>query len=260
MHLPKLPKKEGFGTNGLQKGLFLAYPYTTLMNGTRLGCYPTAKTTLAQFFNSTETSYLVSCLAGGITGVIGTMLANPFYVAKTRLQAQVKLDPTVHASVGHQHSYTSAWDALISIGKQEGIRGYFRGLSASCYRIFVASAVQLATYDYAKRFLLHLGFRDNIGTHLESSILSSLALVVVLNPFDVILTRLQNQPVVDGKGQLYKNWGDCFIKSARTEGLYGFYKGTIPHYGRLAPHTVALFLFLEQSRKLFHRYEMGYVD
>lgn len=48
-------KREGFGVKGLQKvsnqfsptdskqGLFLAYPYTITMNGTRLGLYPTMK-------------------------------------------------------------------------------------------------------------------------------------------------------------------------------------------------------------------------
>ena len=53
-------------------------------------------------------------------------------------------------------------------------------------------------------------------------------------PFDIIRTRLMNQPV-DQK--LYNGFIDCGLKIARNEGLGGFYKGFIPIWSRFAPTT-----------------------
>jgi len=71
-----------------------------------------------------------------------------------------------------------------------------------------------------------------------------------MNPFDVLTTRLYNQEYKNGKGVLYTSWLDCFQKVAKTEGLYGFFKGTVTHYARIAPQTTCLLVFMEQLRKV----------
>lgn len=47
----------------------------------------------------------------------------------------------------------------------------------------------------------------------------------------------------NGKGLLYKNFLDCFIKVSKSEGIFGFYKGIGPCYLRLGPHTVLSLVF-----------------
>lgn len=163
------------------------------------------------------------------------------------------------SALGHQHEYRGHWDALIGIYRTEGIRGYLHGLNGACYRILVASSVQLASYDQAKNFFLHHGFHDNIFVHFPSSIISSLFLVVSINPLDVVLTRLQNQKYEAGKGTLYHGWSDCVKKIARTEGFSGFYKGILPHYSRIAPQTILIFGLLEQAKKFFLEHDIGVV-
>lgn len=138
--------------------------------------------------------------------------------------------------------------------------GYFHGLQGACYRILVGSSVQLATYDKAKDFFLHHGFHDNLYIHIPSSIVASLFLVVCMNPLDVVLTRLQNQQYVNGKGAIYSGWGDCVRKIATTEGSLGFYKGILPHYARIAPQTILIFTLLEQAKKMFGSYQLGTKD
>ncbi|OTF78058.1 hypothetical protein BLA29_014567 [Euroglyphus maynei] len=60
-----------------------------------------------------------------------------------------------------------------------------------------------------------------------------------MTPFDVVSTRLYNQPVdpKTGAGQLYRGIPDCMIKIFRTEGILGFYKGFGASFLRLGPHT-----------------------
>ena len=47
-----------------------------------------------------------------------------------------------------------------------------------------------------------------------------------MTPFDVVSTRLYNQPVdpKTGKGTVYKGIVDCALKIFKTEGFLGFYK------------------------------------
>jgi len=240
------------GIRGVQKGLSLAYPYTITMNGTRLGSYDTIKNIISGFTGLQKNDIRVGMMAGATAGIMGTLLANPFYVAKTRLQCQSDFLP-----VGHQHMYKNGFHALVSVFKEEGMRGYFRGLQAAVNRICVASAVQLSTYDQAKEWIIRR-FQMNEGLRAFSiaACISSVFMTAVLNPLDVVLTRLQNQPIENGKGTLYKGWIDCVAKIAKSEGVYGFYKGTLPHYARLAPHTVILLAVFEKVKQVFTKHNI----
>jgi hypothetical protein len=59
-----------------------------------------------------------------------------------------------------------------------------------------------------------------------------------------------NQPTGDRTGR-FSGVADCFIKTAREEGLGAFYKGFIPNFARLGSWNVVMFLTLEQVKKLF---------
>jgi solute carrier family 25 protein 34/35 len=237
------------GIRGLQKGLLLAYPYTITMNGTRLGLYEKTKSFFSYYTGFNRNGWFVGLSSGATTGILGSIVANPFFIAKTRMQSYSKANP-----VGHQHNYRGPIHALVSIFREEGFRGLFRGTKAGCIRISVASAVQLTTYDQSKAAVLWMGVKEGIHVHIGASIVSGIFLVLVLNPFDVITTRLYNQEVKHGVGMLYQGWLDCVIKIWKTEGFIGFYKGLIPHYSRLAPHTILIFVLLEQLRKVAEKY------
>jgi len=86
---------------------------------------------------------------------------------------------------------------------------------------------------------------------LASSVIGSVFVVVSMTPFDVVSTRLYNQPVDPGtgKGTLYKGIGDCMYKIMKTEGLWGFYKGFSASFLRLGPHTVLSIFFWQLLRK-----------
>lgn len=167
----------------------------------------------------------------------GSIVANPFFIAKTRMQSYSEANP-----VGHQHNYRGPIHALVSIFREEGFRGLFRGTKAGCIRISVASAVQLTTYDQSKAAVLWMGVKEGIHVHIGASIVSGIFLALVLNPFDVITTRLYNQEVKHGVGMLYQGWLDCVIKIWKTEGFIGFYK--------VHSATIVIFLLLLVDTKM----------
>ena len=64
-------------------------------------------------------------------------------------------------------------------------------------------------------------------------------------PLDVMKTRLMNAP--PGK---YNSLVDCF-KDIVKVGPSGLFKGFIPAFIRLGPHTILMFIFLEQLKQRF---------
>jgi len=75
-----------------------------------------------------------------------------------------------------------------------------------------------------------------------SAFTSGFFMTCTVAPFDIIRTRLMNQPM---EKKLYNGFIDCGIKIARNEGFFGFYKGFIPLWSRFAPATCLQLLFFE---------------
>lgn len=75
--------------------------------------------------------------------------------------------------------------------------------------------------------------------------------VIGITPFDVVATRMFNQGVdSNGKGLLYRNVFDCFVKTFRIEGIRGLYKGLLVSFCRQTPHTILCLTFWEQFKML----------
>lgn len=95
-------------------------------------------------------------------------------------------------------------------------------------RTAVGSAIQLATFDRCKQGLVRSGWmQDNIAADFSASFCSGFLVCVGMNPFDVISTRMYNQPIdhATHRGKLYSGVTDCLAKTIKTEGLAGLYKG-----------------------------------
>ncbi|XP_037357353.1 solute carrier family 25 member 34 [Talpa occidentalis] len=234
------------GLCGLQKGLAAGLLYQGVMNGVRFYCYSLAcQTGLTQQPGGT-------LVAGAVAGALGAFVGSPAYLVKTQLQAQ-----TVAAmAVGHQHHHQSILGALETIWRQQGLAGLWRGVGGAVPRVMVGSAAQLATFASAKAWVQERQWlpEDSWLVALAGGMISSIAVVAVMTPFDVISTRLYNQPVDGaGRGQLYQGLADCLVKIWRQEGPQALYKGLGPAYLRLGPHTILSMLFWDELRNLVGR-------
>ncbi|XP_011795293.1 PREDICTED: solute carrier family 25 member 34 [Colobus angolensis palliatus] len=234
------------GLWGLQKGLAAGLLYQGLMNGVRFYCYSLAcQAGLTQQPGGTV-------VAGAVAGALGAFVGSPAYLIKTQLQAQ-----TVAAmAVGHQHNHQTVLGALETIWRQQGLLGLWQGVGGAVPRVMVGSAAQLATFTSAKAWVQKQQWlpEDSWLVALAGGMISSIAVVAVMTPFDVVSTRLYNQPVDRaGRGQLYGGLTDCMVKIWRQEGPLALYKGLGPAYLRLGPHTILSMLFWDELRKLAGR-------
>ncbi|RHZ30625.1 hypothetical protein DYB26_001358, partial [Aphanomyces astaci] len=168
--------------------------------------------------------FLVEFMLAGSATALATIASNPMEVVKTRMQLQGEL-----AGKNDRLAYRSFRHALYMIGKTEGIRGLQSGLVAGM------------AYN-----------SDNTIIMLTAAAVSGLVVTTCMHPFDVVATRLSNQPVVAGRGQLYSGVVDCLRKTWATEGLRGLCKGWTAHYFRVGPHTMFTFVLWEQLQRLAH--------
>lgn len=79
-------------------------------------------------------------LAGGVAGAVSRTVVAPFERLKIIFQTQ-----------GQPPMYTGVVQALQKIGREEGVKGYFKGNGVNCIRIFPTSALQFYCYETYKR-------------------------------------------------------------------------------------------------------------
>jgi len=254
-------RKEGI--KGLQQGLTCGYYYQLGLNGCRIGLYEPSRYFLTKILKPSSfkegekvpQNLWINVPAGFASGAAGAVLASPFFLIKTRMQSYsgAKAASSEGAQgVGQQTYYKGSADGLLKIYKAEGIVGLFRGVEAAILRTGAGSAAQLPVYNFTKSLLLEYDIvEDNsTGLHFLSGALAGLGVAIVMNPWDVILTRVYNQ-----KGDLYKGPIDCFSKTVRTEGFSALYKGFYAQLFRIWPHSILTLMFMEHCMNAMEKIE-----
>jgi solute carrier family 25 protein 34/35 len=171
------------------------------------------------------------------------------FLAKNRLQAQ-----SAYFHAAEKHQYKNALDCLKKVFRQNGFFGLFYGVRSALPRVIVGSATQLTTYDKLKELAIKkCNLRDGFPAHLFASFISSLFTVTVMNPFDVVSTRIYQS---SGRQTVYYGVLDCFKKTIRAEGWTALQKGWLALYLRLGPHTILTFVFLEKIRARFSTFDI----
>ncbi|KDO28150.1 hypothetical protein SPRG_06197 [Saprolegnia parasitica CBS 223.65] len=235
------------GVVGIQRGLAAGMVYNAIMNGLRLGSFESFQNLLGASDPNAPLFMARNAVAGALSGLLGGIVGSPFYLVKTRLQAQSST-----SSVNAQYHYRSMTDGFRQVLATDGVAGLYRGAGGQMARIVVGSGAQLASYSSAKVFVMDaLDLAPtSVWVPLSASLLSGLAISAFMQPFDVVATRLASQRVdVRGRGALYTGVYDCFRKTLAAEGVVnGLYKGWAAGYIRAGPHTMLGFLIWEQFK------------
>ena len=112
--------------------------------------YGNGKRIISEHWNHGEEAAWVHLTAGAVAGVATSTATNPIWMVKTRLQ----LDKNVsERSGGAMHrQYRNSYDCVRQILRDEGLRGMYKGMSAS-YLGVVESTMQWTLYEQLKAYL-----------------------------------------------------------------------------------------------------------
>ncbi|CAG8469211.1 7855_t:CDS:2, partial [Racocetra persica] len=181
---------------------------------------------------------LLSKNGGCISGAFG----NPADLVMVRMQNDAKLPLEL------QRNYKNAFDGLYQIIKAEGLKGLTRGIGPNMNRAIFMNSSQIASYEQIKQLLLETKlFGDNMAIHFISSFLAGFVATTVCSPIDVIKTRIMNST------GMKQSFVTVFTSTISNEGPQALFKGWVPAFVRLTPHTVVTFMVLEQIKKFYDR-------
>lgn len=226
------------GIRGLYNGLTASLTRQLTYSTTRFGVYEVLKRQLLPADGSSLPFYH-KIIMGATGGFFGGIVGSPFDAINVRMQNDMKLPPHL------RRNYKHVVNGVIRISTEEGPLCLWNGSSMVISRAVLMTLSQIAFYEQAKQILLSTGyFRDNTTTHFSSSFIAAVVATALTQPVDVMKTRLQN-----AKPGEFSSLAQCFSYTAR-KGPLAFFKGFIPAFVRLGPHTILTFIFLEKLRIL----------
>jgi len=200
-------------------------------------------------------------VAGASARVTAAVVMSPIDTIKTRLQFQGQF-----ASV---RKYANARDAFVTILKEEGIWGFFKGLPPRLMYITPAAAVSFMFYEQFKAIFkaqMHPKQipKDQEGSHrsalnnplipLAAGALARLFGTAARTPFDILRQRLQilgtvRQSEYKGKG----TFGALGIL-LKVEGIRGLWTGFVITVVRDVPFAAIYFLSYEVAKEVQTRF------
>eukprot|EP01060_Flectonema_neradi_P031779 TRINITY_DN4909_c2_g1_i2.p1 TRINITY_DN4909_c2_g1~~TRINITY_DN4909_c2_g1_i2.p1 ORF type:complete len:295 (+),score=32.07 TRINITY_DN4909_c2_g1_i2:81-965(+) len=232
----KIAKSEG--ASGFFKGLKPALLRSGTYGTCRLGLYEPIKQAIAGDIPKADLKLHHKMAAGMTSGCISSFIFTPCDVIKIRMQAD---------TTGKK--YPGLISAFKQILKQESLSGLYKGASPNVGRAGICACVELSAYDEVKSRLLassFWGYGDTLPTHIGASLIAGFLSTVASQPVDLVKSRLMQQ----GTDSRYSSPLSCLRITYRNEGLRGMYAGFWPSYMRIAPHTLVIFVVIEQIRHL----------
>ena len=150
--------------NGLSAGLLRQATYTT----TGMGIYQTLfEMASSKGDGAAPPGFFTKAAIGMTAGGIGAFVGTPAEISLIRMTSDGRLPPE------QRRGYTSVFNALARITREEGLLTLWRGSTPTVARAMVVNAAQLATYSQAKQFIISSNIAtDGIAVHFVASMIS----------------------------------------------------------------------------------------
>lgn len=254
--LAAIPRAEGW--RALFKGLGPNLVGVVPARAINFFAYGNGKRIISQQFNDGKEASWVHLLAAAQAGIITGTATNPIWLVKTRLQLDKSKAERAGSGMGGRQ-YKNALDCTLQTIRAEGVRGLYRGLSAS-YLGVTESTLQWVLYERMKKYIAEKetqrmsvtgrqrsGWDDAISWSYKLGAAGSAKFFAALitYPHEVVRTRLRQAPVTVSAAGVphlkYTGLVQCFKLVFKEEGMAALYGGLVPHMLRVVPSAAIMF-------------------
>lgn len=232
------------GVHGFFKGMSLPVTTISMTSSVVFGTYRNCLQCLSQARGAgrgpnTKQEVFLSGMAGGIAQI---SVMSPGDIVKVRLQCQT--ESMRGGTNSPKPKYRGPVHCLLSIIKEEGIMGLYRGALPLMLRDGPSYATYFLTYATICEWLTDSGKKrpDWSGVMLAGGV-AGMAGWTLGTPMDVIKARLQMDGARETKR--YKGFYHCVTETLRTEGLGVFFRSLGINCLRAFPVNMVVFVTYE---------------
>jgi solute carrier family 25 phosphate transporter 23/24/25/41 len=201
--------------DAVQDALALARQRGTSTSAPPVGCSP-------------QTGVLDKLVAGIVAGTAATLVVYPLECLKTEV-----------AVAGLRGSLIANARQVL---REEGIRGFYKGLGATVSFKVIATAVGFNLHaELSKAYRQAVDGRRL--TALEHGLIGGLSGVVcatITLPLHSAVTKLRIQGTA-GRPVLYRGLADCMRQTARKAGVRALFSGALPTYAKVFPNVAIVY-------------------
>ncbi|TGZ77404.1 mitochondrial carrier [Ascodesmis nigricans] len=218
----------------------------------KFGSFEAAKRTLARLEGVEDTAHISQVsrfIAGGVGGVVSQFAIYPIDTLKFRVQCNM-VEKGLHGNKLIVDTLRKSW-------KSGGITSFYRGLPLALCGIFPYSAIDMGTYEFAKRTYIagqakRLGCKEadvrmpqwmTLGIGAASGCVGA----TMVYPINLLRTRLQAQGTIQHP-QTYTGMVDVTMRTLNTEGFLGLWRGLTPNLMKVLPAVSISYLVYENSK------------
>ncbi|KAK8464471.1 hypothetical protein PHAVU_010G001700 [Phaseolus vulgaris] len=133
-------------------------------------------------------------------------------------------------------------EAINVIGKEEGIKGYWKGNLPQVIRVIPYSAVQLFSYEFYKKIFKGKDGELSVVGRLAAGAFAGMTSTFITYPLDVLRLRLAVEPG-------YRTMSQVALSMLREEGFASFYYGLGPSLIGIAPYIAVNFCVFDLLKK-----------
>lgn len=174
-------------------------------------------------------------LAGGMAGVMNSFVSGPTEHVRIRLQTQ-----------SHEKSsrlYSGTADCVRKIVRQTGLRGLYRGQTATILREFGSYGIWFSCFEaFVQKITRMQNKRRDELPKWQIACCGALVgevLWITNYPMDVIKSKMQTDGF--GQKQQYHTTFDAVRQTWKAYGLKGFFRGLTPTLVRAIPVSAGTF-------------------
>ncbi|XP_022187680.1 mitochondrial folate transporter/carrier [Nilaparvata lugens] len=204
-------------------------------------------------FKHVKYEHLIAGITGGVTS---TLILHPLDLIKIRF--------AVSDGRTSVPQYNGMRSALSTIMKQEGFKGFYKGVTPNVWGSGSAWGFYFLFYSSIKTWIQGGNTKTPLGPtlHMIAAAEAGVLTLVMTNPVWVVKTRLCLQYGSESdvaSGKQYSGMVDALSKIYRVEGIRGLYKGFIPGMFGVS-HGALQFMTYEEMKNFYNQYRNLPID